>query len=175
MPYLYDLFFVFSLTFIVTNHVTLFKQMYLFFVHFLEYRVLFFDDNVVEESEKFSNRESLVSGCCLAFAWFFTNLSLALLIKKRIYCEFGRYQLLEWVLEKLQSLMIFYLYLSYIYFIYIYLLLFYLSRYTYWIGNGLVYKKPSSRDSISIFLLLMPWLVRAFKFYFLNFFVKRYI
>ena len=68
MPYLYDLFFVFSLIFIVTNHVTLFKQMYLFFVHFLEYSLLFFDDNVVEESEKFSNRESLVSGCCLGFA-----------------------------------------------------------------------------------------------------------
>ena len=131
MPYLYDLFFVFSLTFIVTNHVTLFKQMYLFFVHFLEYRVLFFDDNVVEGSEKFSNRESLVSGCCLAFAWFFTNLSLALLIKKRIYCEFGRYQLLERVSEKLQSLMIFiYIYLIYILFTYIYSYLIYQGTHT---------------------------------------------
>ena len=45
------LFFQFSLIFIVINHKISFKQMYLFFVHFLEYLLLFLDNNVDEESE----------------------------------------------------------------------------------------------------------------------------
>ena len=39
------------------------------------------DDNVDEESEKFSYKKSSASGCCLAFACFFANFNLALLIK----------------------------------------------------------------------------------------------
>ena len=38
-----DLFFIFSLIFIVINHMTSFKQAYLFFVHVLEYLLLFLD------------------------------------------------------------------------------------------------------------------------------------
>ena len=64
------------------NHITLFNQRYLFFAHFLEYLLLFLDDNVDEKSELFSNSKSSTSGCCcLVFAWFFANFSLALLIK----------------------------------------------------------------------------------------------
>ena len=39
------------------------------FTHFLEYVLLFLDDNFVEECEKFSNRKYSTWGCCLAFAW----------------------------------------------------------------------------------------------------------
>ena len=52
MSYLCDLF-IFSLIFIVINHITSFRQTHLFFVHFLEYILLFLDDNMDEESEKF--------------------------------------------------------------------------------------------------------------------------
>ena len=45
------LFFIFSLIFIVINHITSLKQTHLFFVHFLKYVVLFSDGNVDEESE----------------------------------------------------------------------------------------------------------------------------
>ena len=51
MSYLWDLFFIFSLIFIVINRITSFKQTYLFFVHFLECLPLFLDNNVHEESE----------------------------------------------------------------------------------------------------------------------------
>ena len=45
-------FFSFSASiFIVINHISSFKQTYLFFVHFLEYLLLFLVDNVHEESE----------------------------------------------------------------------------------------------------------------------------
>ena len=46
MFYLCDLFFIFSLIFIVISHITLFKYTYIF----LEY-LLFLDDKVYEESE----------------------------------------------------------------------------------------------------------------------------
>ena len=49
MSYLCDLFFIFSLIFIVIYHIILFKQMYLFFGHFLEYLLLFLYDNLDEE------------------------------------------------------------------------------------------------------------------------------
>ena len=73
MLYLCDLCFIFSLIFMIINHITLLKQVYLIFVHFLEYLVLFLDDNINEESEKFSNSISSAPGCCLAFAWFFLH------------------------------------------------------------------------------------------------------
>ena len=51
MSNLCDIFFIFSLIFIVINHITSFKQSYLYFVHFLEYLLLCLDDNVDEESK----------------------------------------------------------------------------------------------------------------------------
>ena len=51
MSYLYDLFLIFSLIFIVINHITSLKQTQLFFVHFLEYFLLFLDENVDEKSK----------------------------------------------------------------------------------------------------------------------------
>ena len=51
-PYLLcDLFFIFSLIFISVDHITSLKQTHLFFAYFLEYLVLFLDDNVDEENE----------------------------------------------------------------------------------------------------------------------------
>ena len=43
--------FPFQPHFIVINHITSFKQKYLFLVHFLVYLLLFSGDNVEEESE----------------------------------------------------------------------------------------------------------------------------
>ena len=54
MSYLCDFFFfflIFSLIFIVINPIAPLKQTHLLFVHFLEYLLLFLDDNVDEESE----------------------------------------------------------------------------------------------------------------------------
>ena len=51
MSYLSGLFFIFNLVFIVIHHLTSFKQTYLFSVHFLEYLLLFLDDNVDGERE----------------------------------------------------------------------------------------------------------------------------
>ena len=51
MLYLCDLFRVVSLIFIAINHITSFEQTYLVFVHYLEYLLLFVDDNVGERSE----------------------------------------------------------------------------------------------------------------------------
>ena len=48
--------------------VTMFKQTYLLFVHFLECLLLFLDDNMEEEKAKFSIIKSLAPGCCYAFA-----------------------------------------------------------------------------------------------------------
>ena len=49
MSYMCDLSFIFSIIFIVSGYITLFKQMYLLFVQFLEYLLLFLDDNVEDE------------------------------------------------------------------------------------------------------------------------------
>ena len=81
MSYLCDLFFIFSLIFIVINHIKSFKQTNLFFIHFLEYLLLSLVDYVDEESENFSNSKSSASVCCLAFALFFAHFSLMLHIK----------------------------------------------------------------------------------------------
>ena len=51
MSYLCDFFFIFSLIFIVINHITSLKQTHLFFVHFLECLLLFLEDNVDEARE----------------------------------------------------------------------------------------------------------------------------
>ena len=44
MSYVCDLFFIFSIFIIVINHMTSFKQTYLFFVNFLEYLLLLLDN-----------------------------------------------------------------------------------------------------------------------------------
>ena len=51
ISYICDLFFIFSLIFIVINHIISIKQTYLFFVRLLEYLLLILDDNVHEENE----------------------------------------------------------------------------------------------------------------------------
>ena len=54
------------------------------FAYFLEYILLFCEQKIiltVKECEQSSDSKSSASGCCLAFAWFFVNFSLALLIK----------------------------------------------------------------------------------------------
>ena len=51
------------------------------FVYLLEHVLSNLNDNVDEECEYFSNSKSSASGCCLVFAWFFANFSLALLMK----------------------------------------------------------------------------------------------
>ena len=66
---LWDQFFNFSFIFIVINYITSLKQTHLLFVYILEFLLLFFDDNLNEESEWFSNSKSWASGCCLVFAW----------------------------------------------------------------------------------------------------------
>ena len=78
---IYVVFFIFSLIFIVIDSITSLKQTPLFFVQILEYVLLFWDDNLDEECKLFSNSKSSASGCCLAFAWFFANFCLGLLIK----------------------------------------------------------------------------------------------
>ena len=55
--------------------------MHLLFLDFLEYLLLFLDDNLDKKGEKISNIKSSASGCCLALAWIFANFSPALLIK----------------------------------------------------------------------------------------------
>ena len=86
MLYLCDLFFIFSLGFILINCIScylavLFLQLVcnywpcnpiktdaLVFLHFLEYFLIFLDNSVDEESEKFSRSGSSTSECCLDFA-----------------------------------------------------------------------------------------------------------
>ena len=51
MSHIGDLFFIFSLIFIAINSITLLKQKHSFYAHFLDYILLFLDDNVDEESK----------------------------------------------------------------------------------------------------------------------------
>ena len=55
-----------------------------FHAYFLEHALLILADNVDKECWKFSNDKSSTSRCCLEFAWFFANFSLALLIKEHV-------------------------------------------------------------------------------------------
>ena len=76
IPYLCDLFFIFSLIFTVINHITSLKQTHLFLVHFLEYLLLFLDDN-----------DSSASGCCLAFCLIFSQFHPGVAYKKVAYVK----------------------------------------------------------------------------------------
>ena len=80
LVYLDDLFFIFSLIFILVNHIISLKQTQLFFPYSLENLLLCLNDNV-DEKKVISQSKNSVSGCCSAFAWFFANFSLLLLIK----------------------------------------------------------------------------------------------
>ena len=51
MLHLCDLFFMFSLIFVAVNSIRSLNQTNLFLAHFLEYLLLFLDDNVDEKSE----------------------------------------------------------------------------------------------------------------------------
>ena len=53
MSYICDLFFNFSLIFIVINDINTFKQVFIFLYILLGYLQLFLDDNMDEESEYF--------------------------------------------------------------------------------------------------------------------------
>ena len=81
MSYLCDLFFFYIFIFIMIYRIMSWIQTHLFFSYVLEHVLLFLDDHVDEECEYFSISKSSAWGCCLAFAWFFVNFSLALLIK----------------------------------------------------------------------------------------------
>ena len=78
--YICDILFTLIFIFNMINRIISWIQTHLLF-YFLEYVLLFFDNNVDKECEYFSNSESSAPGRCLAFAWFFANSSLALLIK----------------------------------------------------------------------------------------------
>ena len=79
MLYICDVFFIFSLIFIIINN--LIKTDALVFVYFLEYFLLFLEDSLDDKSKSFSKGKSSASGCYLAFAWFFANFSMVLFIK----------------------------------------------------------------------------------------------
>ena len=81
MSNLFDPFYIFSLIFIIFHHIISLKQTHVFFTHFSERLIIVLDDNMNEESKQFSKSTSTASGCCLAFGWFFTNFSVALLTK----------------------------------------------------------------------------------------------
>ena len=51
VSYISDLFLIFSLVFIVINHIISLRQTHLILVHFIKYVLLFLDDNVDEDSE----------------------------------------------------------------------------------------------------------------------------
>ena len=53
MSHLCDLFFIFSLIFIVINHITSLKQTHLFFENFLEYLLLVLDNKVDKKGNNF--------------------------------------------------------------------------------------------------------------------------
>ena len=74
MPYLCDLFFIFSFLFIIINHIISLKQRHLFFAHFLEYLILVLDHNMDEEREDFSNIKSSASGFFLSFCLIFCQI-----------------------------------------------------------------------------------------------------
>ena len=72
-------FFIFSLIFIIVNHMISLKQTRLFFA----YRIFHISFGWKHGWRKWIlfKKQSSASGCCLAFAWFFGNFSLVLLIK----------------------------------------------------------------------------------------------
>ena len=62
MSYLYDLLFIFI--FIIINRISYEYRHTCSFAYFLEYVLLFLDNNAYKKCEKFSNSEGSASGCC---------------------------------------------------------------------------------------------------------------
>ena len=60
-------------------------EMHVLIAYFLEYVLLFLDDNVGEEYEQIPNSKSSASGYCFTFAYFLANFSLALLVKVLLF------------------------------------------------------------------------------------------
>ena len=83
VSYLCDLFFIFTFIFIIVNLITSWIQTHLFFWLFFKnrYVLLILDDTLDEKCEQISNSIRSASRCCLAFASFLANFSLALLMK----------------------------------------------------------------------------------------------
>ena len=84
MVYFYRIY-VISLSFLASFSLSLITSPHLnrrtcFFVHFLEY-LLFFWITWMKKANNFQKGKVKPQRCCLAFAWFFTIFSLALLIK----------------------------------------------------------------------------------------------
>ena len=77
MSYLCNRIFIFIFIFIMIHRIISWIWTHLSFSYFLEYILLFSD----KECKQFSNNKRSASECCLAFAWFFANFRLALLIK----------------------------------------------------------------------------------------------
>ena len=61
--------------------------MYLFSCTFLEYLLLFLNDNVDEKGEWFSNSKNSASGCCLAFAWFLPGVAYKSVAYRKEACK----------------------------------------------------------------------------------------
>ena len=94
MSYLCDLFFIFRLTFIFINHITLLKQTYLLFVHLLEYFLLFWDDNTLR----------MLLSSCLIFCQFQPGVTYKSLAYKKAY-NLISYKVLAQYLETTESKM----------------------------------------------------------------------
>ena len=83
MSYLCDLFFIFSLIFIVINHITSFKQTYLFFAPFLEYFLLFFIISWIKKANNF--QIAIVRPQLLSFCLIFCQFQPGVVYKRVVY------------------------------------------------------------------------------------------
>ena len=81
MSDLWDLFFIFSLIFIVINHITSLKWTHLFFVHFLNISYCFRMIMWIKKASNFQIAKVQPPSVAELFAWVFANFGLALLIK----------------------------------------------------------------------------------------------
>ena len=76
-----DPFFIFSLVFIIINHIISLKQTHLFFSHFLEYLMLVLHYKMDKESEQFLKRKKFSLRVLLSFCLIFYQFQLGVLIK----------------------------------------------------------------------------------------------
>ena len=90
ISYLCDLFFIFTFIFIIISRIISWIQTYLFFCLYFRISYHFWIITWVKNANNLQITKA--SRCCLAFAWFFANFSLAwltkvLLIKKACICS----------------------------------------------------------------------------------------
>ena len=69
--YICDLLLIFTIVFIVINHIMSLKQTHWFFLEVLEYLLLFLDDNMDEENESFFQYQMFCLRVLLSFCLFF--------------------------------------------------------------------------------------------------------